>query len=274
MDEPTEVLAVEIIGKEPAIPAVQAPQVFSVSELETQVATANRYPRSVQGSMEELHVLANASREVAATMYYSLKRGGKMLEDASIRFAECLVHSWGNLRVYGRVVEVTQTEVVAEGYAWDIQKNAAIAKQVRRRILKANGDRYNSDMITMTGMAAISVAIRNATLSIVPRSLWQPALDAAMQTAVGEKKDMAAIRDGWVEWWEEQERELKDLWDYLGVRGKKDIGPHQMRRLLGLRTAIDEGVTTLDWELRKHGVDTSEETEAFGEALKAAAAEA
>ncbi|HUT57397.1 MAG TPA: hypothetical protein VNA25_05940, partial [Phycisphaerae bacterium] len=189
-----EVTAVEVVHEDaPAL--AEPPRVFSVTELETQVAVAKRYPRDVVKALLELQVLACETAEIAGKMYYSLKRKDadgkpKPIEGASIRFAETLAYCWQNLRVYGRVIEVGESELVAEGYAWDVQRNAAIAKQVRRRIVKADGHRYGVDMIVVTGNAAISLAIRNAVLSVVPTSLWTPAYEAALQTALGKGKTL------------------------------------------------------------------------------------
>lgn len=266
------VTEVEVVGTEPVLPPSEPPRVFSISELETQVAVAKRYPRDVSRALLDLRVLATESREIAQKMYYSLKRGTKRIEGASIRFAEALVYVWGNLRVYGRVVEVGESELVAEGYAWDIQVNAAIAKQVRRRIVNSEGIRYNTDMIVVTGNAAISLAIRNAVLSIVPPSLWTPAYEASLQAALGEGKDIKQIRAEWIAWWEEQGRTKVELWAYLGISGPRDLKANELRHLLGLKTAIDEGLTVLDYEINRAG-GSAEKAEDLTRALREHAAQ-
>lgn len=268
--EPTKV---EVLGTEPEAPAVRPPQVFSVSELQTQVATANEYPRSVTRAAQELHVLATESPQVAETQFYSLRRGqgrnAKVIEGPSIRFAELVAYTWGNLRVYGRVVDVLETEVVAEGYAWDIQKNVAIAKQVRRRIVDRQGRRYSGDMVTVTGNAAISLAIRNAVLALVPRSIWARAYDAALVTATGDSASIGERRAALIAWWEDQGRERQELWEYLGVNGERDLGPHELRELVGLKTAVEEGSTTVDWAMRSVlGDDVVADLDAFREGLR------
>ena len=246
-----EVTAVEVVHEDaPAL--AEPPRVFSVTELETQVAVAKRYPRDVVKALLELQVLACESAEIASKMFYSLKRDNKAIEGASIRFAETLAYCWQNLRVYGRVIEVGESELVAEGYAWDVQRNAAMAKQVRRRLLTKEGRRYGVDMIVVTGNAAISLAIRNAVLSVVPTSLWTPAYDAALLTALGKGKTLEQIRDQWIAWWtEEQGRTVMELWAYLGVSGPRELKAAELRHLLGLKTAIAEGLTTVEYELAR-----------------------
>ena len=272
VNEVQEVTAVEIIHTDPQ-PVAEPPRVFSVSELETQVAVAKRYPRDVTRALLELRVLASESRGIARRMYYSLKRGENKIEGASIRFAETLVYCWENLRVYGRVIEVGESELVAEGYAWDIQRNAAIAKQVRRRIVDKKGQRYNADMVTVTGNAAISLAIRNAVLSIVPSSLWGPAYEAALSAALGEGKDMKQLRDEWIAWWEEQGRTKMELWEYLAISGPRELKANELRHLLGLKTAIDEGLTVLDYEInRSTTAGSAERAEELTRALREHAA--
>jgi hypothetical protein len=228
-------------------------------EVERAVATAKEYPRSIEVARKTLYELATLRRGTpkkadkpavgAHSMFYALKRGGKRIEGPSVRFAECVMASWGNLRVYGRGIEVGATQLVAEGYAWDLQSNTAIGKRVTRRITDSKGNRYNADMIAMTENAAVSIAVRNAILSIVPRPLYEEAYEAALAAAVGDVKDMAQHRAGWTKWWTDQGGTEDQLWEYLDVKGSDDIGAFELRHLHGLRNAIKEGMTTFQREM-------------------------
>src|SRR5499427_10737281 len=68
------------------------------SEIDQQIATAKRYPRSMTKLMSTAGQLVTTDVETADEMIYALPRGGKVIEGPSVRFAEVLAYSWGNSR--------------------------------------------------------------------------------------------------------------------------------------------------------------------------------
>tara|TARA_R110000824_G_scaffold243068_2_gene431704 strand:- start:1432 stop:2259 length:828 start_codon:yes stop_codon:yes gene_type:complete len=239
------------------------------AELDRAVATAKEYPRSIEVARKSLYELTTLDTESAQLMFYGLKRGGKRIEGPSIRFAECVMNAWGNLRVYGRGIEAGATLLVAEGYAWDLQTNTAVGKRVSRRITKRDGSRYSDDMIAVAENAAVSIAIRNAILSIVPRPLYREAYEAAVKTSAGDTKTIKQRRSDWLVWWSEQGGKSDQMWDYLGIKGPDDIGGFELRALYGLRTSIDEGMTSFlrEMSLLKSPAIPEERAAAFDAAV-------
>lgn len=213
------------------------------------VETAKAHPRSLEAFRKDLYTLATVDKESARSMYYGLKRSGRVIEGPSVRFAECVLYSFANLQVFGRVVDVGATQLVAEAAAWDMEKNTRIGKRVTRRITDRNGNRYSEDMIGVTSNAAISIAVRNAILAIVPRPLWQAAYDASLSAAVGDTKTFKEHRKEWTEWWKDQGGTEEELWSYLDVKGPDDIGGFEIRRMFGLKNSIVEGHTTFQREM-------------------------
>ena len=259
-----DIVEVDVIG--------EMGEVMLPVEVERAVVTAKEYPRSIEVAKKTLRELVtmkqgmpktgNKAPTGAHSMFYGLKRSGKRIEGPSVRFAECVLASWGNMRVYGRVVEVGATHLVAEGYAWDLQSNTAMGKRVNRRITTKEGNRYSQDMIGVTGNAAVSIAVRNAILAIVPRPLYEEAYQAALEVAGGTKKDMANHRAEWLLWWDQQGGTEEQLWQYLDIRGPDDIGPFEIRSLHGLSNAIGEGMTTFQREMDVLGGEEVPEEEA------------
>src|SRR5688500_14733606 len=74
------------------------------SEIDMQISTAKKYPRSVTRFKRDVESLACLDEETAATMFYSLPRGGKNIIGPSVRFAEVVASSWGNIRSGARVI--------------------------------------------------------------------------------------------------------------------------------------------------------------------------
>ncbi len=220
--------------------------VLSRSEIDGQIATARRFPRSIKVALDELTSLATLNEDVAGDCIYALPRGGKKIEGPSIRFAEIAASAWGNCRCASRVVEIGDDYVTSQGIFHDLQKNVAISTEVRRRITKANGDRYDSDMIGVTANAASSVALRNAILRGIPKALWQEAYFQAKQTAIGKAESMGERRHKLVDHFGKMGVTPQQICALLEVGGIDDIGFDHLVLLRGVATAIKTGGTTID----------------------------
>lgn len=168
------------------------------AEIDQQIATAHAFKRSRTDVATGILELATWSPGAAAECNYSMPRGGKSLTGPSIRLAEIIAAEYGNCRVGARVVHVDRFEkyLEAEGVFHDLQKNTATTARVRRRIVDSKGRLYNDDMIIVTGNAACSIAKRNAILAGVPKALWMPAYEAALQVIKGDAKTLSERRDG------------------------------------------------------------------------------
>jgi len=188
----------EVLTGSDAIEATSMVQGLAKAEIDQQIATAHKFPRSVTRSVSNMVSLATLSRDAAAECNYALPRGGKSITGPSIRMAE-LVHSqWGNCRVGARVVHVDRVEkyLEAEGIFHDLESNAATTARVRQKISDRNGKLFNDDMITIAGNAACSKAKRNAVLAGVPKGVWMAAYEAALATVKGDAKTLTERREG------------------------------------------------------------------------------
>lgn len=215
-------------------------------ETQSQLAAAHSYPRSVSRFLKESQGLATLSVEVAESCMYSLPRGGKNITGPSIRLAEIMASSYGNLQVASRIVGVEATEVVAQGMAWDMEKNLRCVAEVRRRITNKNGSRYNDDMITITGNAAASIALRNAVFRVVPRAYVDSVFDVVRKTAVGEAKTLPDRRAKILERLQKMGVSQERVLSKLEVRGVDDITLEHLEFLIGLGTAIKSGDAQID----------------------------
>src|SRR4051812_13432120 len=113
-------------------------QLVGDAEVDLQVATAKRYPRSITAFMRRAQEMATLTPEIAASCIYALprKENGKQknIEGPSARLAEICASAWGNLRAEGKVLGHDEEFVTARGTAWDVESNVAIAYEVKRRI--------------------------------------------------------------------------------------------------------------------------------------------
>ena len=216
------------------------------ASIDIQIATAKRYPRSVDKSLGEAKALATLDEETAASMFYVLPRGGKKIEGPSARLAEIMAYTWGNLRVDADIVGEDQTHITAMGTCFDLEKNVAVRVRVRRRITKRNGKRFDDDMIGVTGNAAISIAVRNSVFKVIPAALVRGIYAEARMASIGKGGTLTQKRQNAIDWFTKVSVTEEQIIEVLGVFGLNDIGEEELITLRGLRTAIKDGETTVE----------------------------
>jgi len=221
--------------------------------IDMQISTAKAYPRNIKRATENALAIVTIDVETAKTCTYSVPRGGKAITGPSVHLAKILAQTWGNLRVEAKVVDISATQVTSEAVCFDLENNLAIKTQVKRSIMGKHG-RYNDDMITVTGNAANSIALRNAVLSVIPRAIVDKVYNAAKHTITGDISDetkLIAKRKQVVD-------ALKDTYNVTEAEILKSIGKAAIQHitaddlvvLIGIGTAIRDGDTTVEQAFR------------------------
>lgn len=215
-------------------------------EVDMQVATARRFPRSVKTFKERALSLATLDEETAASCFYSLPRGGKPIEGPSARLAEIVAASWGNIRSQACVVDVDAKFVTARGTCWDLENNTAVSVEVQRRITDKNNRRYNDDMIGVTANAACAIALRNAVFKVVPMAMVKPIYDKAREVAIGNAETLVARRTKMIAHFGKMGVQPAQICAKVERTGVEDITLDDLAVLIGLSTAIKDGDATID----------------------------
>lgn len=242
------------------------------ASLDVQITTAKAYPRNIKRATDNALAIVTMDTETAKTCNYSLPRGGRSISGPSVHLAKILAQVWGNLRVDAKVVNIDATHVTSESVCFDLENNLAIKTQVKRSIVGRQG-RYNDDMITVTGNASNSIALRNAVLSVIPRAIVDKVYNAAKQTITGDVSDKTKliakrkqVIDG-----------LKDTYgvtekDILGAIGKAaidHIDADDLVVLIGIGQAIRDGDTTIEFAFKKEPKTASDATRKAADDLAA-----
>lgn len=221
-------------------------QEITKGEVDIQVTTARRFPRSIRKFQHDALSMATIDRDTAASCFYALPRGGNTIEGPSTRLAEIVAGCWGNLRCESRVTDIGNEFVTAQGTAWDMERNVLIRTEVKRRITNRSGARFNEDMITVTGNAAASIAFRNAVFKVVPSAYVNTILDQARSTAVGDSRTLVQSRAAAFAWLAKAGAHEDRVLALLKKTSIEDVGLEEVKTLRGLATAIKEGTTTVD----------------------------
>jgi hypothetical protein len=227
------------------------------AEINQQIATSHRFPRRKDKVIaEEILARATLSEEIARECFYVLSRTSrgsgesKDIVGPSIRFAEIVMASYGNIRVAARFVRIDdqhkdRAAVVIEAVAMDMQTNHAILKQFRRSIMTSpkNGvpRMFSADMINITIMAAQSIGQREVTLKLVPKALWIDGYHGAMDVVRGDAKTLNERRAKVLSGFAKGGIKAEDLFAALGIESEQEITLDLMPALAGMWNALKEG---------------------------------
>ena len=222
------------------------------SDVDIQVATAKRYPRSIGKAKERAIEMATLDQETAAACIYPKTRAGKIIEGPSARLAEIIATSWGNLRVAAKTVGEDDKFSYAQAVGWDLETNVAISYETKRRITNRDGKRFGDDMIMTTANAAISIAFRNVVFRVIPRAYVNEIYGAARKAAAGSSKTLKQQRTEMIKYFQDQGVAEQRILDLLSIAKIDDITLDHLATLRGIATSIKSGVTSVKAFFSRH----------------------
>lgn len=239
MSEPTKTFELELV-QPTALESIER------ANVDMQINTAKRFPRSLAAVKTRMLDLVTLDQETAESCFYKLSRSGKSIEGPSIRLAEIAASSFGNVRYGARVIGNDGKKITAQGFAHDLETNVYCAVEVSRRITNKEGASYSDDMQIVTGNAACAIALRNAMFKVVPFALVKPVYERAKQAAVGDIKTLAERRTRMVKQFAAMGIDEKRVLSAVEKNGIDEIGLTELETLIGLYNAVKDGEQKID----------------------------
>lgn len=223
------------------------------AEIDTQVATAKKYPRSIKVAMDNIISLATLDEQTALECIYALKRGGKPLRGPSIRLAEIIASQWGNCRDAATVITIDRVNkmIVAEGAFHDLETNRATKATVQRRISGKDGRLFSDDMIVVTGNAACSIARRNAILAGVPKGIWRRAQEECERVIRKDVKTLVESREAALKALAHFNLSPDQIFKLMEVEGIDDLNLDDVATLRVIYASLKNGEQTVEELLRQ-----------------------
>jgi len=222
--------------------------------IDQQIATAHTFPRNLKRATDNSVAIVTMDKETAETCTYSVPRGCKAITGPSVYLAKIIAQQWGNMRVEAKVTSVDAKQVTSHAVCWDLESNLAIKVEVKRSIVGRSG-RFNEDMITVTGNAANSIALRNAILAVVPKAVVDKVYRAAKETITGDVSDENKLKakrrqvvDGLKGTYNVTEAEVLSA---VGKASLDHLTSDDLVVLIGVGTAIKDGDTTVEYAFKK-----------------------
>jgi hypothetical protein len=226
-------------------------------EIDMQISTAKMYPRSVKQSMDNALSIATITTEVAESCTYSLPRAGKTIDGPTVRLAEIITSSFGNIRSGARVVMNDGQTITAQGICHDLETNNCVTVEVKRSILQweyKNGQKtgnkvsMNDDMQVVVGNAACAIAFRNAVFKVIPAALVDSVYQQVKLVAKGTAATLLERRDKAIEWLKSEGIKEAQICKTLGVKKIEDIDLDKLSILTGFKSAVkNDGVSISDF---------------------------
>lgn len=215
------------------------------AEIDVQISTAKAFPRSMKMFLNRAESMATVSEDVAASCSYALPRGGKSLEGPTVRLAEIICSTYGNIRAGARVISNDGKTVTAQGICHDLESNYCVTVEVKRKITDKHGKTYNEDMQVVTGNAACAVAYRNAVFKVVPYALVNDVYDKAKMVARGTAETLPARREKALVYLRGLKVTDQQICDVLEIKKVEDIDLDKLDVLRGMCTLIRNGESTV-----------------------------
>lgn len=164
---------------------IAATEARAVAEVQASYVIAKKFPRNQHESY--MAIVDSCKRPfLAEHAMYAYPRGGSLVTGPSIRLAEVLAQSWGNIDFGIREISQSNGVSVAEAYAIDLQTNTRVVKifhvphvrDTKKGRQKLTDARDIYEMVANQG----SRRLRACILGIIPGDVVEAAVNQCKKT--------------------------------------------------------------------------------------------
>jgi len=216
------------------------------AEVDCMISTAHAYPRNTDKAYKEALAMATCDDETAQSCIYSVPRAGKTIVGPSIRLAEMIAYAWGNLHLGVRVVDTSATYVTVEAVAWDLEKGNRYTSQEQRKITNKDNRRFSEDMVSVTAKAASAIALRNVIFKAIPKFYVDKIYKAAVNFSLGDLQSNKARKEKAIAYFQKSGILPERIYGYFGIANIDELRPEHMEYMIGISTAIKNGMAIED----------------------------
>ena len=224
----------------------------AIAEVQAAIFLAKKFPRDVQQAVDRI-MIACQRPALAEAAVYTYAKGGTDITGPSIRLAEAIAQSWGNLQFGIKELDQRNGESTIEAYAWDTETNVRQNKvfQVRHLRFTRKGSYALEDPREIYELTANQGArrLRACILGIIPGDIVESAVEECERTMKA-KADTSP----------EGINKLLDAFDGIGVkkiqiegriqRRIDSITPGQMASMRKIFNSLRDNMSTIsDWFL-------------------------
>ena len=247
-------------------------------EVQAAMVVAKNFPRDQRLSLDR--ILAGCTRpSLAESATYEYSRGGTKIYGPSIRLAECIAQSWGNIDFGFIELDRKKGESQVMAYAWDLETNTRQSRvfSVKHQRDTKNGSYALTEERDIYELIANDAArrVRACILSLIPGDV----IDAAMKQCNLTLKDQAkgtpieVLRESMLKAFEKFDLTPEMLAAYCQKKGPEFLDEADIRRLKSVYTSLKDGIVGTEAITARMNTLAEENAAAAKKAAKAAPAE-
>lgn len=240
----------------------QSDQQRAIAEVQAAMVIARMNPRDQRAAMDRI-LNACTRPSLAESAVYSYAKGGKSITGPSIRLAEAMAQSWGNMQFGMRELSQANGESVVQAYAWDVETNTRreITFQVPHTRHTKKGSYKIEDPREVYELVANQGArrLRACILAVIPGDVTEAAV-AQCDATLNAKADtgpqaVANLVKAFAEYGVNKEQIEKRIQRRLDA-----IQPAQIVSLRKIFVSLKEGMSNPDEWFEAVNADTGEIT--------------
>lgn len=168
-----------------------------MQEVQGMVFMAKQYPRNTFEAWQRIKESCSR-KSLAEVASYEYPRGGEKISGPSIRLAEVLAQSWGNMTFGVTELEQKPGESQCMAYAWDLETNVRREmiftvkheRKARGSVKKLNDSRDIYELVANMGARRQRACI----LAVIPKDIVDAAVEECEKTLTGDNKEPIADR--------------------------------------------------------------------------------
>ena len=166
----------------------------AIKEVEGAIIMAKKFPRDETVAYTKI-INACKRKGIAEKAMYQYPRGGKVVRGPSIRLAEVLAQSFGNLQYDIRELGRSDEESDVQASCWDLETNFRATKTFKVKHIRdtKNGPKKLKDERDIYEMIANMGSRRGRAciLSVIPSDIVQSAIQQCEQTLIDSKEPLS-----------------------------------------------------------------------------------
>ncbi len=238
-----------------------------IQEAQNQLVAAKRFPRDEIAARNRI-LTACQRKKLAEQAEYEYKRGTSKVTGVSIRLAEAMAQSWGNLDFGFVELEQRAGESQVMAYCWDLETNTRQTKIFAvphiRETKKGNYPLTGSRDIYELVANQAARRVRACILGIIPGDIVEEAVEQCRKTLIdGEKLPLKDLISGVVRTAKEEYAVPQEsLEKYIGCKADS-FSMNDLIRLKKVFNSIKDGMTKREEVFELPGVEKKEAEDAF-----------
>lgn len=211
-------------------------------DIDSLINNAKKHPRDINKVLEQVKSYATLDLELIESYFYFTKSdlGDNTVQGMTVRMAELIVESWGNLSIQTQIIRNDGRTITALGICHDLETNLTISAEITRIITTKDAEE-----ITATSNATSSIAFRNVVFKVIPKVVTFKIVNEIKALVIANiNADIS--RPAIIADFATLKIKEDDILKYLNVKKLADINSEEIFILRSLKNAIKDGKTTIE----------------------------